>query len=165
MEIRVVTLRYSEGGQGFPEDALRRVCAGREVLDVTEHFFTYGNAPHLTLIVKLGGESAPGGSWRERAKDAPDLEAELPDDKKTLYRALKKWRNERAKAEGKPAYAIGRNTLIFEITKASPKTLAELKEVAGMGEASVSSYGKEILEIIANSTSRSDVKRLEEMPD
>lgn len=36
MEIRVITLRYSDGVQGFPEDALRRVCAGREVLEVTE---------------------------------------------------------------------------------------------------------------------------------
>lgn len=154
MEIRVITLRYSDGVQGFPEDALRRVCAGREVLEVTEHFFVYGNVPHLTLVVKLGGEAVSGDGWRERSKNAPDFEVELPEEKRSLYRALKKWRNDRAKAEGKPAYAIGRNTLIFEIVKASPKTLAELKEISGMGEASVVAYGKEILEIIANSTVR-----------
>lgn len=38
MEIRVVTLRYSEGLQGFPEDALRRASAGREVLTVGSGF-------------------------------------------------------------------------------------------------------------------------------
>lgn len=150
MELRVITLRYSEGIQGFPEDALRKICSGREVLEVSEHFFVYGNVPHLTLVVKLGGEQTTHNVWRERAKDAPDLELELPEDRRALYRALKKWRNDRAKAEGKPAYAIGRNTLILEIVKAMPKSLSELKEVSGMGDASVSAYGKEILEIVAN---------------
>lgn len=66
MEIRVVTLRYSEGVQGFPEDALRRACAGREILDVSENFFVYGNVPHLSLTLKLGGEAVNGAGWKNR---------------------------------------------------------------------------------------------------
>jgi hypothetical protein len=34
MQIRVITMRYSEGVQGFSEDALRRATFGREVLAV-----------------------------------------------------------------------------------------------------------------------------------
>lgn len=34
MQIRVVTLRYSEAQQGFPEEALRAATFGREVLAV-----------------------------------------------------------------------------------------------------------------------------------
>lgn len=150
MDVRVITLRYAEGVQGFPEDALRRACAGREVLDVSEHYFVHGGIPHLTLVVKMAGASASSGStWKDRSV-APDLEIGLTDGQKQLFRALKKWRNERAQQDGKPAYAIGRNTLILEIVKAHPTTLAALKEVDGMGEASVASYGKEILEIVAN---------------
>lgn len=150
MEVRVITLRYSEGVQGFPEDALRRACAGREVLAVSEYYFVHGGIPHLSLVVKMTGTSATGGlSWKDRIS-APDLEVGLSDGQKQLYRALKKWRNERAQQDGKPAYAIGRNTLILEIVKAHPTTLAALKEVDGIGEATVANYGKDIIEIVAN---------------
>jgi hypothetical protein len=47
MDVRVITLRYQEGMQGFPEGALRQAIAGRDVLEAREHFFTHGNVPHL----------------------------------------------------------------------------------------------------------------------
>lgn len=150
MDVRVITLRYSEGVQGFPEDALRRACAGRDVLDVSEHYFVHGGIPHLSLVVKMSGTPLSGSAvWKDRSL-AIDLETGLSGGQRRLYRALKKWRNARAQQDGKPAYAIGRNTLILEIVKAHPTTLSALKEVDGMGEASVANYGKEILEIVAN---------------
>jgi len=158
MEIRVITLRYADGVQGFPEEALRRATAGREVLETSEHFFVYGNVPHLTLVLKLGGDAVPtGGSWRERSNGAPDLELELPDSKKGVFRALKKWRNDKAKAENKPAYAIMRNVQVLEIVKAMPQSLAGLKEIDGIGEATAQAYGAEILEILANAPAESPV--------
>jgi hypothetical protein len=33
VDIRVITLRYQEGVQGFPEEALRKAISGREVLE------------------------------------------------------------------------------------------------------------------------------------
>lgn len=150
MEIRVITLRYTEGAQGFPEEALRRATAGREVLETSEHFFVYGNVPHLTLVLKLGGEATGATGWREKSNGAPDLELELPDSRKGVFRAIKKWRNEKAKSEGKPAYAIMRNVQVLEIVKAMPQSLAGLKEIDGIGEATAEAYGKEILEILSN---------------
>lgn len=150
MEVRVVTMKYAEGVQGFPEDALHRACAGREVLDFTEHYFVHGGVPHLALVLKLDGASAAvQGGWKERT-NVVDPELGLSDADKQLYRALKKWRNERANKDGKPAYAIARNVLVLEIVKARPKTLAALKEISGIGEGMVSEYGKEIVEIVSN---------------
>jgi len=57
MDVRVITLRYSDGLQGFPEAALTKATTGREVLEVREHFFVHGNVPHLALIVLLGGDN------------------------------------------------------------------------------------------------------------
>lgn len=37
MQVRVVTMRYQEGLQGFPEDALRAATFGKTVLDVREY--------------------------------------------------------------------------------------------------------------------------------
>jgi hypothetical protein len=54
MQIRVITLRYSEGVQGFSEDALRRATFGREVLAVQEHLplwhFHHGRIPPFPLL-------------------------------------------------------------------------------------------------------------------
>jgi hypothetical protein len=49
VRVRVITLRYSEGVQGFPEEALRQATAGHEVLEVREHSFVYGNVPQQHL--------------------------------------------------------------------------------------------------------------------
>ncbi len=52
MQIRVITLRYQEGLQGFPEDALRTATFGKTVLGVSEHFFLHGNVPHSALVLQ-----------------------------------------------------------------------------------------------------------------
>jgi hypothetical protein len=54
MDIRIITLRYSDGTQGFPEEALQKASAGREVLDAREHFFVHGNVPHMAVVLLLG---------------------------------------------------------------------------------------------------------------
>lgn len=43
MQISVITLRYNEALQGFPEEALRAAMFAREVLNVTERFFNRDN--------------------------------------------------------------------------------------------------------------------------
>ena len=42
MQVRVVTMRYQEGLQGFPEDALRAATFGKTVLDVREEHSASG---------------------------------------------------------------------------------------------------------------------------
>ena len=149
MYVRVVTLRYQEGQQGFPEGPLRQATAGREVLEVREHFFTHGNVPHLALVLLLGdGPSSDG--FRPRDPNAPDPEESVQEDRRGMYRDLKRWRNDRAKTDGKPAYAIARNTQLAEIVNRAPKSLAELKEITGIGEAFLRDYGAAVLELVRN---------------
>lgn len=104
MQVRVVTMRYQEGLQGFPEDALRAATFGKTVLDVREHFFLHGNVPHLALVLQLGDAPAYGdaGGFRPRNPNAPDPAEGLTDAQKGVYRALRAWRNETARAEGRP---------------------------------------------------------------
>ena len=150
MDVRVITLRYQDGTQGFPEGALRQATAGREVLEAREHFFLYGNVPHLALVLLLGdGPSTEG--WKPRDPNAPNPEESVAEALRPLYRDLKRWRNDRAKADGKPAYAVARNTQLAEIVNKAPKSLADLKEVPGIGEAFCRDYGKEVLELVAGS--------------
>ena len=155
MQIRVVTLRYNEALQGFPEDVLKVSTFGREVLNVSEHFFVHGNVPHLTLVLSLGDSPRyeNAGSCRPRDPNAPNPEDGLTDEQKTRYRALKTWRNETAKAEGRPAYAIARNTQLAELVKSVPKSLAAIKEIEGLGEGFCEKYGKKVLELMGDGSS------------
>lgn len=146
MDVRVITLRYQDGVQGFPEEALRKAISGREVLEVREHFFIHGNVPHMALLVTLGdGVGAGTGTGGMIKRQEADPGEQLPEDLRGLYKDLKRWRNEKAKADGKPAYAIARNIQLAEICKRQPRSLAEMKEVDGIGEAFCRDYGAAIL--------------------
>ena len=72
MQVRVVTMRYHEGLQGFPEEALHKVTFGKTVLGVSEHFFVHGNVPHLALVPQLGDapEYANADGYRPRDPNA-----------------------------------------------------------------------------------------------
>ena len=108
MQVRVITMRYQEGLQGFPEDALRAATFGKTVLDVREHFFLHGNVPHLALVLQLGDAPAyaDAGGFRPRGPDAPDPAEGLTDAQRGVYRALRAWRNETARAEGRLVSAL-----------------------------------------------------------
>ena len=141
MDVRLVTLRYSDALQGFPEDALVKATAGRDVLEAREHFFVHGKVPHVAVVLLLGDAR----DAQRRYPVGPDPAESLPEDRRKLYRELRTWRNERARAEGVPSYVILRNAQIAEICRRAPRTLAELKEVEGVGEATCEKYGKDML--------------------
>ncbi len=144
-------MRYNEGLQGFSEDQLLKATFGKTVLSVSEHFFMHGNVPHLALVLQVG--AAPryenSLSYRPREGNAPDPAEGLTDAQKAVYRALKIWRNEASKEEGRPAYAIARNTQLAELVKAAPKTKAAIKEIDGFGEAFCEKYGEKVLTMLA----------------
>lgn len=146
MQVRVITVRYSEGLQGFPEEALREATAGREVLAVREYFFLHGNIPHLALVLLLGDGPATG--QRPGSRPEHDPGAQLPESLRALYRALREWRNEEAKKAGIPSYVILRNTQLAEICRRLPRSLAALREIEGVGEANGAKYGAAILALI-----------------
>lgn len=91
--------------------------------------------------------SFPGHSGvpPKRANQTEDPGNSLPDELQPLYRDLRAWRNERAKKDGVPAYAIARNAMVAEICRRRPSSLAGLKEIEGAGEAFCEKYGREIL--------------------
>ena len=69
-------------------------------------------------------------------------------DKSPLYAALSAWRLEKSKELGAPAYTVAANKTLKAIAQAQPVTLAELKDVKGMGVLSVKRFGAEILDVV-----------------
>jgi len=144
MRLKIVTLAYHESLGGFPQQAVDQACAGGALIEVRDHFFIHGGVPHLALVLLLDEAGGPGrGKVPEQ-----DPGRELPEALQPLYRTLRQWRNEQAKADGLPAYVILRNTQLAEICRKLPRTLAALREVEGIGEGTAGKYGKEILALI-----------------
>ena len=62
-----------------------------------------------------------------------------------MYAALKRWRLERAKADGVPAYVVFHNSTLAEVAARRPKTLNDLASVPGIGPTKLERYGEEVM--------------------
>ena len=81
---------------------------------------------------------------RPRAPSAPASDGRV-------FSALRQWRLERARADGKPSYVIAHDALLAAIVDERPVSPAALRRVKGMGPAKLDRYGEEILAILARS--------------
>ena len=149
-------MRYDEKLQGFPEDALKRAQYSGEVLEVREHFFEVAGVPHLALVMSLSGDAeltpanASDLSWKSKSHKGPDFYLMMPEPRKNLFSAIRKWRNEQAAGKF-PPYVIARNSMIAELTFRVPKTMTALREVDGCGDSFCEKYGESLLALLKES--------------
>ena len=81
-----------------------------------------------------------GARGREVARAAAEPEPGDP-----VYAALKRWRLERATADGVPAYVVFHNSTLAEVAARRPSTLNELASVPGVGPTKLERYGADVL--------------------
>ncbi len=146
MYCKVITLRYDPLLGGFPDQPLQSVQANGRLLEVREHFFEHGGVPCLTLLLIF--DETLSKSDLHLQKYIEDPGKALPEEIQPLYAALRRWRNDRSKQDGVPAYTIFRNTQLAAICVQQPHTLAALREIEGVGEATCRKYGPEVLSLI-----------------
>ena len=65
-----------------------------------------------------------------------------------LWQALRKWRQERARAEEIPAYMVCGDKTLRDIVEKMPRGLYGLRSIYGLGEAKIDKFGDEILEVL-----------------
>jgi ATP-dependent DNA helicase RecQ len=65
-----------------------------------------------------------------------------------LVERLRRWRLERSRADGVPAYVILHDATLRELAVAAPRTQAELAGVKGLGPAKVDRYGDDLLHVL-----------------
>ena len=79
-----------------------------------------------------------------------DLRASLDSAAdEALLERLTAWRRERARADGVPAYVVADNKTLAAIAAQRPSDEAGLMGVPGIGQRKVATYGRDILELIA----------------
>jgi DNA helicase-2/ATP-dependent DNA helicase PcrA len=65
-----------------------------------------------------------------------------------LFDALKRWRRERAKADGVPAYVVFHDSTLAAIAERRPRTTLELRTIAGVGPTKLERYGPEVIAVV-----------------
>ena len=66
-------------------------------------------------------------------------------DQTPAVQALREWRLARARADEVPAYVVFNDRTLAELVARTPRTLAELAAVPGIGPAKLERYGAELL--------------------
>ena len=141
-----LTLRFDPGSSAFDDAPLALFSKSREILSVREHFFVQGEIPHLLLCISW--RMPPAGSARKpTAKEDWKGLLSTPEIEERFDR-IRRWRNETAKQEGKPAYAILTNLMAAEVATIPSPTLSSLARVDNLGPARLDRYGASILEVL-----------------
>jgi ATP-dependent DNA helicase RecQ len=100
-----------------------------------------GEAP----VAVRASDWAPERRARRRgAAEAPVL----PAADAGLFEALRGWRRTQAEADDVPAFVVLHDSSLKAIAAMRPRTMQELGEVPGIGEAKLSRFGEAILELV-----------------
>jgi superfamily II DNA helicase RecQ len=65
-----------------------------------------------------------------------------------LLDRLRRWRLERSKADGVPAYVVFHDATLAQIADRKPRSRLELLDVPGIGPAKLDRYGDEVLTVV-----------------
>ena len=155
MKLRIFTFRFDVQRGGFDDKELRELAADAEVLSVSEHFFIHEQVPTWALLVSYrelrrpGDPGEPGEPGLATGRRR-DWRVEMAEEHRPLFDEMRKWRNERAKREGRPPYVLLTNRQLAEIARARPTSLAALRDIQGFGESKASAMGDELLALVAS---------------
>ncbi|HJV84036.1 MAG TPA: DNA helicase RecQ [Noviherbaspirillum sp.] len=100
--------------------------------------------------VQLRQYQKPAKKKRETTKPKGYAESELSAVEQTIFEKLRWWRVETARKHNVPAYVIFHDATMREIAKAKPGSLGDLRNISGVGEKKLETYGEEIISLIAD---------------
>jgi superfamily II DNA helicase RecQ len=138
MLIKLFTLEFDDGLQGFDNDIVYKFCMNKKIHEIKTEFFIHKDTPycHISIIYDTVIEEKPGPAM-------------FNEEELLLMQRLKEWRRQRAGKEGFPVYLICNNKQLEQLVRDKCTTLARLKEIKGFGKAKVEKFGKEITGLIA----------------
>jgi ATP-dependent DNA helicase RecQ len=103
------------------------------------------------VLLRREPHRVPAPRSARPAKAAPAVAADLPAAAADVFERLRAWRAAVAKDQGMPAYVIFHDATLRQIAAESPSSLAELGTISGVGEAKLTRYGQQILDLLAAS--------------
>ncbi|WP_030466632.1 DNA helicase RecQ [Lentzea aerocolonigenes] len=102
--------------------------------------------------VKLRKDPTPTRSTtRTATASAAKPKVDLPAEAAPLFEVLREWRAQQAREQSVPAYVIFHDATLKAIAASRPTSLTELGAVSGVGQAKLTKYGDQILEVVSGS--------------
>jgi DNA helicase II / ATP-dependent DNA helicase PcrA len=155
LEFEAVYLPFVEEGElpirrGDVEEERRLLYVG--LTRAKRHLVVTWSGKPSRFLAELGCSTAGPGPFGARPHRAAG-DRPLPPDT-PVFNALRAWRAERAKADAVPAYVVFHNSTLAEIAERSPRTLAELGRVPGVGPAKLERYGDDVLATLSRAPTR-----------
>ncbi|RJF97829.1 DNA helicase RecQ [Noviherbaspirillum saxi] len=98
--------------------------------------------------VQLRQYQKPVKKRREAVKPKGYVETDLSSVEQAIFDKLRWWRVETARKHNVPAYVIFHDATMREIAKTKPTSLDDLRNVSGVGEKKLETYGEEIVALI-----------------
>ena len=96
------------------------------------------------MVVPYGERVGSGGRRRPLGPPADETAGETFDE-------LKKWRLERSKQDGVPAYVVFHDSTLEEIARRRPDSLEELSTLSGIGPTKLDRYGRDVIRVLQKS--------------
>jgi len=148
MKLKPITLRWDDDARAFDTTVLDAFCTEHDVLSVFEHFFVHEGRPSWALLISY--RPRPPGPHAAAVEAPRDPRVEVPPEARATFEAIRQWRNNRARDEGKPPYVLFTNNQLIAIARGRPTSKAALAEIHGVGESKLAAYGDEIVAILAS---------------
>ncbi|MBX3464318.1 MAG: HRDC domain-containing protein [Planctomycetes bacterium] len=175
MRAKILTLRFSPTLGRFDDAALVSLQQKVVLEQVREHLVQIGSEPMLVCVAAWreqpqatvaspaaaapteaspAGEpavAAPAGvapAASGPARPVGELRADLDDEQRQRFDALRGWRSRTAHAEGAPPYVILTNRQLVELVRARPDSKAGVGRIPGLGAKKVARYGDAILQLL-----------------
>ncbi len=114
---------------------------------ITHEGRTPDEATLATVVMRGRPEVPVGKSSARKAKAMKDDGAPLTKAQEALLEKLREWRLPTAKAAGKPAFFVFSDAVLRALARACPMSLAEMEQVAGVGQSKMDLYGSAVIGI------------------
>lgn len=112
--------------------------------------FVPGNPDCWSILVFYEDyNGAHNGSKTKEVEKGPVIsEADLTDEEKNIYTALRLWRKERAAEINQPEYIVCHNATLMQVAREKPQDLLSLSKIKGIGDQKILKYGDDIIAIL-----------------
>lgn len=145
--------RIPVSDDGRQTQALNAFLATRRVLGVRQEWVANGDQSFWAFSVDfldaprgLPPGAPPGdGVGRNGRIDYKEV---LPEEEFRVFARLRDLRKELAERDGVPVFSVFTNDQLAEIVRRKCRSLADLKQIAGIGEARCARYGEAALHLL-----------------
>jgi len=164
---KLIAVTFSHELGRFDDAELAAFLRDRDVAAFREHVVEVDGEPFLLCVVSwheavahaptaVAVTPASGDRAVTIAGPRPDAPAQpLPEilqgmspDQRTLFEIVRRWRSQKAHAEGVPPYVLLTNRQLVDLVRARPNTRTGLTALDGFGQRKVERYGPELLALL-----------------